>query len=237
MGPMTVASATLGLNLVLLTAVAAHPGSAAPPYQGKLPLARFKSFARGLRAIAGHCTATVCLDKKKKKEKTVAPGSSQVRSTSCCCRTPTKTPGSLSRTLMSVTSSATERAPPLFPGRCACAPPPTPRAPFNKKKRTRNRYETIFECLVANASRAFNVAEINFFSHWFDAKNASTQARVREMVRAGQYGFNEGGWVQPDEGATNYLGAPPASHRAARAGAQRKTPPCVRIVRHALTAR
>ena len=26
------------------------------------------------------------------------------------------------------------------------------------------------------------------------------------MVRDGQVGFNEGGWVQPDEGATNYLG-------------------------------
>ena len=105
------------------------------------------------------------------------------------------------------------------------APPHPHRVRHLKKKRARDRYETIFECLVANASRAFNVAEINFFSHWFDAKNASTQARVREMVRAGQYGFNEGGWVQPDEGATNYLGAPPASHRAARAGAQRKTPP------------
>ena len=59
MGPMTVASATLGLNLVLLTAVAAHPGSAAPPYQGKLP--RFKSFAGGLRAIGIATALPLCV--------------------------------------------------------------------------------------------------------------------------------------------------------------------------------
>jgi hypothetical protein len=67
-------------------------------------------------------------------------------------------------------------------------------------------YETIFECLDASPSRSFNVAEINFFSHWFDSKNASVQARVRELIAQGQYGFNEGGWVQPDEGCTNHLG-------------------------------
>jgi len=67
-------------------------------------------------------------------------------------------------------------------------------------------YQTIFECLDASASRTFNVAEINFFSHWFDSRNATIQARVRELVKAGQYGFNEGGWVQPDEGCTNHLG-------------------------------
>ena len=67
-------------------------------------------------------------------------------------------------------------------------------------------YETIFECLRDDPRRHFNVAEVNFFSHWFDSKNASVQAQVRAMVAKGQYGFNEGGWVQPDEGATNHLG-------------------------------
>jgi hypothetical protein len=68
-------------------------------------------------------------------------------------------------------------------------------------------YETIFECLRDDATRTFNVAEINFFSHWYDSKNASVQAEVRRMVHeTKQYGFCEGGWVQPDEGATNYLG-------------------------------
>lgn len=40
----------------------------------------------------------------------------------------------------------------------------------------------------------------------FDAQNSTVQTRVKELVVAGQYGFNEGGWVQPDEGCTNYLG-------------------------------
>ena len=37
-------------------------------------------------------------------------------------------------------------------------------------------------------------------------QNATVQARFKKMVQDGQIGFNEGGWVQPDEGATNYLG-------------------------------
>jgi hypothetical protein len=67
-------------------------------------------------------------------------------------------------------------------------------------------YETVFECLAEDRNRTFNVAEINFFSHWFDNKNASVQAQVRQMVKQQQLGFNEGGWVQPDEGATNFFG-------------------------------
>ena len=67
-------------------------------------------------------------------------------------------------------------------------------------------YETVFECLRERADRTFNVAEINFFSHWFDVQNVSVQQQVRDMVASGRLGFNEGGWVQPDEGATNYLG-------------------------------
>ena len=40
----------------------------------------------------------------------------------------------------------------------------------------------------------------------YDVQNATVQARFKKMVQDGQIGFNEGGWVQPDEGATNYLG-------------------------------
>ena len=67
-------------------------------------------------------------------------------------------------------------------------------------------YETIFSSLSHDVNKTFNVAEINFFSHWFDAANATTQAMVRLMVRQGRLGFNEGGWVQPDEGCTDVLG-------------------------------
>ena len=67
-------------------------------------------------------------------------------------------------------------------------------------------YQTVFECLADDAARAFNVAEINFFSHWYDRQNNTVQTRVKQMVKDGQLGFNEGGWVQPDEGATNYFG-------------------------------
>ena len=71
-------------------------------------------------------------------------------------------------------------------------------------------YQTIFECLSAlvptlrgaSTSQRFQ----NFFSHWFDSQNNPVQARVRELVAAGQYGFVEGGWVQPDEGCTTYQG-------------------------------
>jgi len=67
-------------------------------------------------------------------------------------------------------------------------------------------YESIFECLKADPKRTFNVAEVNFFSHWYDSRNSSTQAVVKQLVAGGQYGFNEGGWVQPDEGCTHHLG-------------------------------
>lgn len=50
---------------------------------------------------------------------------------------------------------------------------------------------------MEDKERTFNVAEINFFSHWFDSKNASVQASVQELVKNGRLGFNEGGWVQP----------------------------------------
>ena len=67
-------------------------------------------------------------------------------------------------------------------------------------------YRTIFECLAADPSKTFNVAEVNFFSHWFDRQNSTVQSQVKEMTVAGQYWFAEGGWVQPDEGCTTVLG-------------------------------
>ena len=67
-------------------------------------------------------------------------------------------------------------------------------------------YGTVFSCLDADAAKTFNVAEINFFSHWFDRQNATVQARVKQLVARGQYWFAEGGWVQPDEGCTTVLG-------------------------------
>ena len=77
-------------------------------------------------------------------------------------------------------------------------------------------YETIFECLRDDSRRHFNVAEINFFSHWFDSKNASVQAQVRVMVAKGQWGFNE---VRAGIAAV-FLKCPPLSHGSSLAAAR-----------------
>ena len=67
-------------------------------------------------------------------------------------------------------------------------------------------YQSVYEELSANSQRRFNVAEINFFSRWYDQQNSTVQQRVKAMVAAKQYDFVEGGWVQPDEAATTYQG-------------------------------
>ena len=44
-------------------------------------------------------------------------------------------------------------------------------------------YQSVYEELSANSQRRFNVAEINFFSRWYDQQNSTVQQRVKALCQ------------------------------------------------------
>eukprot|EP01050_Picozoa_sp_SAG11_P005563 SAG11_NODE_397_length_9785_cov_3.709581_7_plen_230_part_00 len=65
-------------------------------------------------------------------------------------------------------------------------------------------YETIFQCLDADINRTFNVAEINFFSHWYDRQNSTVHARVKQLIANGQYWYVPPHLEVPDQTTYTY---------------------------------
>jgi len=64
----------------------------------------------------------------------------------------------------------------------------------------------VHAALIGHPQRRFSWAEMAFFAPWFERQTKSVQSDVRALSQRGALEFVEGGWVQPDEGATTVEG-------------------------------
>lgn len=65
-------------------------------------------------------------------------------------------------------------------------------------------FDNVLSCLKNNFKRKFTVSDIFFFNKWYNTKNESDKADVKNLVRSGQLNFVNGGWVMHDEATTIY---------------------------------
>ena len=62
------------------------------------------------------------------------------------------------------------------------------------------------DALERNPTRRFNQVEIAFFWRWWREANDQDQARMRSVIRNGQFNFLLAGWCMNDEAAVSYKG-------------------------------
>lgn len=74
---------------------------------------------------------------------------------------------------------------------------------FNKQ--TRNILSNMISLLDEDPDRTFIWAEISYFSMWWDTVDDTMKAKVRKVIKSGQFEIVGGGWVMPDEANTHYF--------------------------------
>lgn len=66
-------------------------------------------------------------------------------------------------------------------------------------------FNSVVDELRKDRERKFTFCEISFFSRWWHEQDEIMKTSIREMIKSGQLGFVNGGWVMHDEASAHYV--------------------------------
>ena len=65
-------------------------------------------------------------------------------------------------------------------------------------------YKSVLKLLNENYNRTFVIAEVSYFSKWYNLQSKKDKSTIKDLIRSGRIEFVHGGWVEQDEATTLY---------------------------------